>query len=82
VCVFVAASFSCNLTFVENCLSGTTLYAKMAGKMPTAATIEEVLTQLSDEKLLGRFDDIYKLVPVTEATSCGFGICRGAMLQK
>lgn len=45
-------------------------------------TIESVLSQLSDEKLCGNFDDILQLVPVTEETSCGISFLRGPKLQK
>jgi hypothetical protein len=58
----------------------------MASKLPSsrssARTIESVLSKLSDEKLNGDFDDIFKLMPVTDETSCGFGFVRGPTLQK
>jgi hypothetical protein len=58
----------------------------MASKMPASRTnprtIESVLSKLSDEKLNGDFDDIFKLMPVTEETTCGMGFVRGPTLQK
>jgi hypothetical protein len=45
-------------------------------------TIEEVLSKLSDDKLMGDFDEIFKIMPVTEETSCGIGFFRGPTLQK
>ena len=60
----------------------------MASKLPSrrsdnsARTIESVLSKLSDEKLNGDFDDIFKLMPVTDETSCGVGSMRGSILQK
>lgn len=56
----------------------------MASKLPTgkARTIEDALSKLSDEELLGDFDDIFKLMPVTGDTSCGVGFFRGPVLQK
>lgn len=47
-----------------------------------ARSIEDALSKLSDEKLLGDFDDIFELMPVTGDTSCGFGTLRGPALQK
>lgn len=58
----------------------------MASKLPVnvskARSIEDALSKLSDEKLLGEFDGIFKLMPVTDDTSCGFGNFRGPILQK
>lgn len=55
----------------------------MAPKLPSdARTIESVLSKLSDEKLNGDFDDIFKLMPVTDETSCGIGVVSGPTLQK
>lgn len=58
----------------------------MASKLPTSRqksrSIEDVLSKLSDEKLMGDFDDILELVPVVDDTSCGFGFLRGSTLQK
>lgn len=51
-------------------------------KNKSPKTIESVLSQLSDEKLCGNFDDIFQLVPVTEETSCGISFLRGPKLQK
>jgi hypothetical protein len=54
-------------------------------KMPSRAkarTIEDALSRLSDEKLTGDFDEIFKLMPVTEDTSCGGGWLSGPLLQK
>lgn len=45
-------------------------------------TIEEVLAKCSDEQLMGDFDDIYKTMPITKETTCGFSFLRGPMLQK
>lgn len=45
-------------------------------------SIEDALSKLSDEKLLGDFDEIFKMMPVTADTSCGVGYFRGATLQK
>jgi hypothetical protein len=45
-------------------------------------TIEDALSQLSDDKLMGEFDDIFKLMPVTGGTSCGYSILRGPTMQK
>lgn len=47
-----------------------------------ARTIEDALSRLSDEKLTGDFDEIFKLMPVTEDTSCGGGWLSGPLLQK
>lgn len=59
----------------------------MASKLPPsrykARTMEDALSELSDEKLTGDFDDIFKLMPVTDNTSCGgLGFLRGPTLQK
>lgn len=58
----------------------------MASKLPTAGinelSIENALRKLSDETLTGEFDEIYKLIPVTDETSCGIGFFRGRALQK
>lgn len=45
-------------------------------------SIEDALSKLSDEKLQGDFNEIFKLMPVTSYTSCGFGVLQGAKLQK
>ncbi|KAG5683743.1 hypothetical protein PVAND_013008 [Polypedilum vanderplanki] len=45
-------------------------------------TIEDALSQLSDDKLMGDFDDIFKLMPVTDGTSCGISFLRGPTMQK
>ena len=45
-------------------------------------SIEDALGQLSNDKLMGDFDDIYKLMPVTQDTSCGISFLRGPILQK
>lgn len=45
-------------------------------------SIESVLSQLSDEKLCGNFDDIFHLIPVTKETSCGISFIKGPKLQK
>ena len=45
-------------------------------------TIEDTLSQISNEKLMGNFDDIYQLMPLTDDTSCGISFLRGPMLQK
>lgn len=58
----------------------------MASKLPTnqpkARTIEDALSTLSDEKLMGDFDDIFKLMPVTDGTACGGRILNGPTLQR
>lgn len=58
----------------------------MASKLPNgrveARSIEDALGKLSDEKLLGDFDDIFKLMPVTDTTACGIGFLRGPVLQR
>lgn len=58
----------------------------MAAKLPAtesqARSIEDALRNLSDEKLMGEFDDIFELMPVTNDTSCGFSFLRGPNLQK
>lgn len=59
----------------------------MSSKLPAvdvkANLIEDALSKLSDEKLMGEFDEIFKLMPVTEVTECGVGrIFRGPTLQK
>lgn len=55
----------------------------MASKLPNEArSIEDALSKLSDEKLTGDFDDIFKLMPVTDETSCGVGFLRGPTLQR
>lgn len=51
-------------------------------KNKSLKTIESVLSQLSDEKLCGNFDDIFQLIPITEETSCGISFMRGPTLQK
>jgi hypothetical protein len=45
-------------------------------------TIEDSLSQLTNEKLMGNFDDIYKMMPLTADTSCGISFLRGPILQK
>lgn len=45
-------------------------------------SIEDALSKLSDEKLMGDFNEIYKMMPVTRDTSCGAGIFYGPTLQK
>jgi hypothetical protein len=50
------------------------------GKSPKS--IEEVLSKLSDEKLCGNFDEIFRLVPVVKETSCGISFISGPFLQK
>ena len=59
----------------------------MASELPNtivkARSIEDALFKLSDENLMGEFDDIFKLMPVTDDTSCGVGrFFRGPTLQK
>jgi hypothetical protein len=44
-------------------------------------TIEDALRKISDEKLMGDFDDIYKLMPVTGDTSCGISFLKGPRFQ-
>lgn len=48
----------------------------------SSQSIEDALGKLSDEKLLGDFNEIYKMMPVTADTSCGVGYFHGATLQK
>lgn len=45
-------------------------------------TIEDALSNVSDEKLMGDFDDIFKQMPVTDDTSCGYSILKGPTIQK
>ena len=45
-------------------------------------TIEDALSQLSNDKLMGNFDDIYQMMPLTRDTSCGISFLRGPILQK
>lgn len=45
-------------------------------------TIEDSLSQLSNEKLMGNFDEIYQMMPLTADTSCGISFLRGPILQK
>lgn len=52
------------------------------GSADKPRTIEDALSQLSNEKLLGNFDDIYRLMPVTKDTSCGISFIRGSIIQK
>lgn len=55
----------------------------MASKMPKSRiTIEDALRKLSDDQLAGEFDDIFKLMPVTDDTSCGAGFLSGISFQK
>lgn len=56
--------------------------AKGQEKNKSPPSIEDVLIKLSDEKLCGKFDDIFRLVPVTKDTSCGVSFIRGTFLQK
>ena len=58
------------------------MMAREREKNKIKKTIESVLSQLSDEKLCGNFDDIFHLIPVTEETSCGISFIRGPKLQK
>lgn len=70
----------CSVKYSER--PATTMVLKLPFNRGNAQSIEETLSKLSDEKLLGDFDEIFKIVPVTNDTSCGIGICRGPTLQK
>lgn len=58
----------------------------MASKLPQGrgcdGSIEDALRKLSDEQLMGEFDDIYRDMPVTDDTACGWGFLRGPKTQK
>lgn len=45
-------------------------------------SIEDALRKISDEQLMGEFDDVYRSMPVTDDTSCGWGFLRGPNTQK
>jgi hypothetical protein len=45
-------------------------------------TIEDALSKLSDEKLMGDFDEIFKNMPVTSDTTCGISFLKGPTLQR
>lgn len=62
------------------------IWIKMASKLPQGrgcdGSIEDALRKMSDEQLMGEFDDIYQSMPVTDDTSCGWGFLRGPKTQK
>lgn len=71
----------------KNSLRSTFTFTVMASELSSekskGQSIEDTLRTLSDEKLMGEFDDIFKLMPVTDDTACGVGaLIRGRSLQR